>query len=515
MTLLKKWRILLLSFAPRTSIVLMSAFLAGVAVHSFFPLRRMSIAHWSAFAAIMIIVIGRERMAASGSAAKIVKRKIVVALLALAVGLWWFDVKIPTAEVPVVTTHTGTVTDFEYGKFGKQAIVDSDGVMIQISTTNSLKIGSVVRFDCNLRPVEQKDGELVRQLVSRLRKSQASCSAKELDLVSLPPWWDVRQQFADLRQWSNLRLKSILPGDEGALIAGMLYGERGMSQASNDLFRQAGLTHLIAVSGSNITIVASIIFAVFLGIGLLRRKAFWATSITLLAYVTFTGFSASVARAAVMGWLVLLAHHTGRLPRTWHVLLVSAFVLCLLDPYMLAFDAGFALSFLATIGLMSWSPIFQDVFGFLPKFAGTQEAAATTASATVMTLPYMAFAFGRLSLAGLLTNVMAVPLVPWAMLFGAVALVWGKLSGWAIVSMPALGVSKTIFLSAKLANLMPWLAMDVLGMDLWLMAATYLALFIIWYRLRDKNRFSTNMAPLLSGCDDKRAKNVFIDRVSY
>lgn len=496
----------------------MTAYLLGVTVHSFFPLTNIPTLIWWSLAAVFL-VIGVLMFKA---------RLFGVCFLMFGVcliGLMRFDVAVPlivqTGETQTYTANVKAVTD---GLYGTQAIVSvvpfpkepalsehivnvsrtgdsldaphqDRGINPQTRITLNLKsdipVGSIIRFSCALKPVTQKPDELDRRFAYRLHQAQAQCTPKELTILAPPAWWDVRQTFADLRVWTNRRIMSVLPGEDGALIAGMLYGERGMSQKSNDLFRRAGLTHLIAVSGSNITIVASIVFAVLLGFGLWRRQAFWMTTIILASYVTFTGFSASVARAAVMGWLVLLARHAGRQPRTWHVLLVSAFVLCLIDPWMLAFDAGFALSFLATIGLMSWSPIINRRLKFLPEVGGLREAAATTISATLMTTPYLAFAFERVSLAGLMTNLVAVPLVPWAMLFGALSAAWGQLIGWQVIALPSVGVAKIIFLSASLADYFPWLSIQMQSMNFMFLVATYALLLWIWFKLRIKNRFST------------------------
>jgi len=468
----------------------MIGFLLGVALHSFFPLLQFSSGFWIILSSCLVIWLFVDWLFLHLP----LSLHFFVAIL---LGLLRFDVTVPQKIIAQKTqSYSGIVHNVQDGNFGLQATIKAPlskgvGGFLSLNLKYPIPIGSTVTFSCALRPLEQKDGELDRRYAANLHRAQAKCSPKDLRVTAPPSWWDMRQTFADLRDWTNKRIESSMPGDEGALMAGMLYGERGMGKASNDLFRRAGLTHLIAVSGSNITIVASIVFALLLGCGLWRRQAFWATSAALLAYVMFTGFSASVARAAVMGWLVLLSRHWGRASQTWYVLLLSATVLCIIDPWMLGYDAGFALSFLATIGLMIWSPVFSKRLKFFPEILGLREAAATTVGATCMTIPYMAFAFERVSLAGLLTNLVAVPLVPWAMLFGAVSAAWGDLPGHAIVSLPATGIARGIFSIASLADVFPRLNIPMQGMDLVLLAATYVALIVIWFLLREKREFST------------------------
>lgn len=479
-------RSMFLFFTERPVASCMVGFLMGVAIHSVFPLSWIPPIVWWSIGAVLLII----------GLTSLFERRIGIFVLMSFVcvfGLWRFDAAIPlTPSTLDERNYTGIIKDVQEGMYGMQAKVAlENGVIAQINLKNPVEFGATIGFSCGLRTTSPKADEPYRQFASNFHRYQARCTPKGLTVLASPAWWDVRQTFADVRAWTNRRIESSMPKDEGALIAGMLYGERGMCQKSNDLFRRAGLTHLIAVSGSNITIVASIVFAILLGCGLRRKQAFWGTVSLLASYVMFTGFSASVARAAVMGGLVLLARHWGRRPQTWHVLLVSATVLCLIDPWMLAYDAGFALSFLATMGLMMWSPSFTNQFKMLPEKIGVREAAATTAAATLMTVPYLAFAFERVSLAGLFTNIVAVPLVPWAMLFGALAAAWGDLPGYTLVSLPATGIAQLIFFVARLADMFPFLNVPMQSMDLTLLVGTYVLLIVIWFLLRGKNGLST------------------------
>lgn len=464
--------------------VVPAGFLCGIAIHSFFPLTPThTLVYWILIALICIPLLFKE------GTGVVIMKSLFVFLSLLSFGLFRFDLAIPRAPVASEDEFIAIVQDSSYGKFGWQAYVKTKENTFLIRAKRSLVIGSTISFTCKPK-VRTQGKDDYHLFVSFFKKYQAECSPKTVMTIKPPAWWDVRQTFADLRTWTNRRIMSAMPGDEGALIAGMLYGERGMSQKSNDLFRSAGLTHLIAVSGSNITIVASVIFALLLGAGLWRRQAFWGTTIALASYVMFTGFSASVDRAAAMGWLVLLARHLGRQSQTWRLLVLSAAILCLIDPWMLGFDAGFALSFLATLGLMIWTPIINRKLGFL-YFDVLREAAATSIAATLMTTPYMALAFGRVSLAGIFTNLIAVPLVPWAMLFGAMAAAWGQLLGWQAVSLPALGVAKAIFFSASIANYVPFLNLEIQDMNLLLLVATYALLIVIYFKLRKENDLYT------------------------
>jgi len=240
-------------------------------------------------------------------------------------------------------------------------IVEKSTADILIYHPYKMNVGSLMLFECKLKNIEQKEDQTFFDFVRVWHKSQATCSwPTKTRVLKKASWWDVRPLLAVWREIVTRRIQSVLPGDEGALIAGMLYGERNLSSNAQDRFRSAGLSHLVAVSGSNITILVNIVFAFLLGIKLGRRQAFWVTGLIIFLFVVFVGFSASVLRAALMGWMILLARHLGRKANVWYLILFVAVGLCLLDPWMLAFDAGFALSFLATLGLVVWTPIISE-----------------------------------------------------------------------------------------------------------------------------------------------------------
>ncbi len=300
--------------------------------------------------------------------------------------------------------------------------------------------------------------------------------------------------FVELAAWRTAltaRIGQALPREEATLATGMLYGDQELSRDQRDLLRRSGLLHLVAVSGANVTIIVNVLLGVILAFRFHRRHAFWIVSAGILAFLGFVGFSASVVRAGIMGWLVLLARHRGRIPTSSRVLLIAGSVMTFLTPTLLLFDRGFGLSFLATWGLLAWSPIFERAFAKLPNLLSLRNAAATTFAATLMTLPYLAWAFGRMSLAGLFTNLLALPLVPWIMLWTALVAAVGTLPGSVIIRLPTYGLVHLLLRIAHLADIFPWLDLRIPSMDLLSLVAVYLLLLKIWLLCREKTGLST------------------------
>ena len=235
------------------------------------------------------------------------------------------------------------------------------------------------------------------------------------------------------------RINQTIAEPQAALLAGILIGSRqGIPADVSETFKDVGITHIIAISGYNITIIVAMLMGVFAALRVNRKKAFWGIVIGLIFFVILTGASASVVRAAVMGFIVLFAKQLGQASKIKNVLVLSAAVMVLVNPRILLWDAGFQLSFLATLGLIYLGPILQKRLKMVPQTFGLQENMASTLSAIIFTLPIILFNFHRFSMVAPIVNVLILPAIPWIMLVGFIqvlaAFVWlplGQVVGWA------------------------------------------------------------------------------------
>jgi competence protein ComEC len=221
-------------------------------------------------------------------------------------------------------------------------------------------------------------------------------------------------------------LNRLVPEPEAALAAGILLGVRsGIDPAINDAFAQAGLTHVVAISGWNIAIVAAIAGAASRPLTRLpsgRWLAAAAAMSTVAAYVLLTGASPSVVRAAVMAGALLVARLGGARSHAMSALMLAALLMLAVSP-AIAWDVGFQLSALATAGLIWFGAAFAARLRRWPAIV--REPVALTMAAQVTTLPVILLNFERLSLIAPLANVLVVPLVPLVMLGGALAALTG------------------------------------------------------------------------------------------
>ncbi len=233
-------------------------------------------------------------------------------------------------------------------------------------------------------------------------------------------------------------IQNILPEPYSSLLGGILLGaKKAIPEDLMTGFNRTGITHIVALSGFNITIIAVALSVLMQRISLSRRVSFWVSCSAIALFVVMTGAQASAVRAGIMGGLVMLGRELGRLSRITNVLLLAGTVMVAVNPRVLTFDTGFQLSFLATLGLVYLAPIFEKMFlfRFIPRWLGSTLAA--TMSAIFFTAPLIAFQFGRSSIVAPLVNLLVVPVIPMTMGLGfgatALALIWlplGQVAGW-------------------------------------------------------------------------------------
>lgn len=288
--------------------------------------------------------------------------------------------------------------------------------------------------------------------------------------------------LAGILQFKNYftqRLSLVLKEPYAAFMGGLLLGaKKGLPEELATTFSRVGITHIVAVSGYNISILAVLFSQTALALGISRKKSFWLVLAGVGFFVVITGASASVVRAAVMGLIVLLAQKLGRLSQARNAITLSAVLMLAINPKILALDVGFQLSFLATLGLIYLSHPLAMVLKFVPKFLGLRESASTTLAATLMTLPLIAYQFGRLSLVALAVNLLVLPFIPLAMLVGFItgiaAMIWlplGEVVGWA-----SWLVLQYIIQAAEFFAHLSWASIALPEVSFWWLVVGYLVL---------------------------------------
>lgn len=279
-----------------------------------------------------------------------------------------------------------------------------------------------------------------------------------------------------IRSGIEVIIQRALPEPEGALLAGLLVGS---ASGMPDEFRRAlvasGTTHLVVVSGYNITLVAAAFLALARG---RRRLRAGLPLVGVWGFTLLAGAAPPTVRAAIMATVALIATRTGRGPDTLAALALAAAGMLLVDP-RLALDLGFQLSVLATLGLVTLQPRLSSVMRSVHPWV--REPLAGTLAAQLATTPLLAATFHQLSVVAPVANAFAAPAVPVATIGGAVCVAViaaiPALSGavGAILAIPLGYLARVIELAAALPE-----ALVPVGDIPPLLAAVYAAALVVW-----------------------------------
>lgn len=258
------------------------------------------------------------------------------------------------------------------------------------------------------------------------------------------PKKDLYYYLFSLKSAFSKNINAVLPEPHAPFLSGLILGERrAIPKDLIEKFQITGTSHIIALSGYNITIVAMSVMQFLAWLSIPFRISFWLATTAVGLFTLLTGASASVVRASIMGILVLIARKEGRLYSVRNALVFAGAVMIFQNPKILRFDTAFQLSFLATLGLVYVFPIFDGSFEKIktrilwkiqPRFSEERvrpswktgpskksflrEILVSTFSAQFMVLPLLIAYFGRLSIISPLTNLSVLIAIPATMFFG-------------------------------------------------------------------------------------------------
>jgi len=234
--------------------------------------------------------------------------------------------------------------------------------------------------------------------------------------------------LADARRRAAAALARALPEPEAGLARGITLGERRtLGPALADDFSRTNTSHILAVDGYKVGLVASVVEGV-LGLFLRSWLATIGTVIGLGLYAVLVGTSPSALRATIMGALYLIGRALGRPRDTLNGLAVAALLMTMINPF-LPWHLAFQLSFVTTLGLAALVPIVER---WLPRHRGllqegVREALGATAAAEIASAPLVITAFNHVSLVSLPVHAVVMPLLPLAIALSALTAVTGSL----------------------------------------------------------------------------------------
>ncbi|MEZ4103982.1 MAG: ComEC/Rec2 family competence protein [Candidatus Paceibacterota bacterium] len=249
----------------------------------------------------------------------------------------------------------------------------------------------------------------------RVRKVEYQISFAEAEVVSSGLGNRFIEILLGFKSTFMSRLERVVVEPASGLGEGLLLGvKQALGEELENAFQKTGIIHIVVLSGYNIMLVVAFVMFI-LGYFLSR---FWRAVFGVLAVVSFAflvGLSATVVRASIMAGLLLLAMALGRIYLVLRALLLAGVVMVFINPFLLVYDVGFQLSFLATLGLILIAPVLDKGFAGLRNFVNWKLFVVATVATQIAVTPLLLYQIGQFSLVSVLVNLLVLPMVPIAM----------------------------------------------------------------------------------------------------
>ena len=352
----------------------------------------------------------------------------LVMLLVFSARAWWWkkaEVKLTDGQRVKITARINQIP-MDY--YGKQRILVA-GISIDVPEEIIVEYGDRINVTGTIKERVTIGGNKYLRLTDQ-----------KFGKIENGNGWD--RYLAKIRQSTFYNLRRWLGGDEGELAAGIVVGGSGeMSKDGRDNFRRTGVSHIVAASGYNVSVVAGVILMTSVSL-IGRRWAMWFVILGVILYMYLAGMSAAVVRAGVMGILAVVGLMAGRKGDGYWLLVISSWLMVMVNPGYLG-DIGFQLSVAATIGVLWAAPTVIPIERSERRDPSTSLGMTirgdlkTTMAAIVMTTPLILYHFGNLSVAAPIVNILVIPVVPLVMgvvgvasMVGFVFPVFGQVISW-------------------------------------------------------------------------------------
>jgi competence protein ComEC len=455
----------------RTTVIIAvcAAFLAGVALAYYWPEARP---WWLLLVPFWVVALGRRPLLAAGL------------VLVISFGIGWSRGAAYAAQLAVyddlnkrqVTLVGRAADDGVYGE-RYQLVFRLDQVTFA-APYRARPPGSMTIKGFGAPAITRGD---IVQVSGKLYRARGN-NAAGISFAKITVLRASDSGFEQFRRRFVAGMQTALPEPAASFGLGLLIGQRStLPQEHADQLRMVGLTHIIAVSGYNLTIIIEICRRWF---GKLSKFQNTLTCLGLIGlFLAVTGLSPPIVRAAVVSVIGLAAWYYGRQLKPMVLLLVGAAITVFAEPSYLWGNVSWYLSFLAFFGVLMLAPLLtRRLYGERQPKLMTQ-ILLESFCASIMTVPYILYIFGQTSSVALLANLLVVPLIPITMVATLLAGLGGMLvpmlAGW--LAWPATALLTFMLDVATLLSRVPHAFIEHIGFSFGSMLFVYAAVvFVTW-----------------------------------
>ncbi len=397
----------------------------------------------------------------------------------------WFDKKITVTGIITEDPDRGLEkTKITLGEFGIFATLQNGTT---ISYGDEVTVTGIIKHPENFMTDTDREFDYINYL--KVRDIYGLMNVSSTEIISRHNKSMFIETLFLIKKYFVTMIKNLFPRNEAGLFAGIVIGEKSLlpKDVLSD-FQIAGLTHMIVLSGYNITLVALVIITIFsyLGFGYRGRRV--GAMIVIPIFLVMTGLGASSVRAGIMSLILFFLQITTRPTHHLRIILYTVGTMIFINPRVLLHDPGFHLSFLAFIGLVYVVPLMNTWLNKNESESFLKKIIIETTSVQLFVLPYIIWMSGRVSLLSLLANILTVPIVPLIMAGGFFVTVTGMIlySLGAIATVPiTFGLSYIIWVAHQVA-LVKMVTFTVPPFGAWVMIGVY-GVIMIYLTLHHKN----------------------------
>jgi len=365
-------------------------------------------------------------------------------VLAFSLGIFRFDMAdIPNpvvfeSKVGQEVALLGVVIDEPSIKENNQQLTikikngkDETQILLSTGLDEEYKYGDEINFSGKLEKPENFITDQGKEFdyVNYLRKDGILyvMSYPKIEIVSRGNGNKIQNALFFAKEKFLEKMNFAITAPENLLMGGLILGEKSsFDQALRASFVNTGTIHIVALSGYNVTIVAEWFMKLFaflpknLGIGM--------GILAVLLFILMTGGSSTAIRAGIMATLALIARATGRNYDVARALVLAGIFMIIFNPFLLAYDVSFQLSFLATVAVIFLAPRIEKYFFWVPDRFGLRDIISVTCAAYIFVFPFILYEMGNFSLVALPANVLILPFIPFTMMLGFltgfIGLIW-------------------------------------------------------------------------------------------
>ena len=361
-------------------------------------------------------------------------------------------------------------------------------VLVRTDVHSSVAYGDVVQVSGTLSLPKDFQTDLGREFAyTKYLKARGvlfQVDYAEIQILESNQGNPVISQLLQFKEKFISVIREYLPEPASGLATGLVLGVKGaLGEDLESAFRQSGIIHIVVLSGYNVMLV--VIFVLFILKRFLGRKGqLYFGLLAILAFALLVGLSATVVRASLMAALLLIMSTVGRIYIILRGLLLVAVMMVLMNPLLLAYDIGFQLSFLATLGLILLAPWLESKLSNIPNLYDFKSFLIATIATQIAVLPLLLYQIGEVSLVAVVVNVIVLPVVPIVMLL---ILLLGVSGLWLPVLAPVISFCAYLLLTyiisvANWFSSLPYAALAVPAFPWWIMLSMYLVGFWCYFK---------------------------------